>query len=72
MGLLGALNAIFLAGNLPFGISLDARPLLVGLRKASIGLRDYLAGRGGVRRLSLDDWFDPIDNDRSRCFLLSI
>jgi hypothetical protein len=41
--LLDALDAPFLAGNLPFEISLDASALLVGLREASFGLGDYLA-----------------------------
>jgi hypothetical protein len=45
--LLGALDAPFLARNLPFGISLDASALLVGLREASLGLGDYLAIWGG-------------------------
>jgi hypothetical protein len=45
--LLGALDPPFLAGNLPFGISLDASALLVGLREASLGLGDYLANWGG-------------------------
>jgi hypothetical protein len=44
--------------------------LFVGLREASIGLRDYLALGGGVRRLSLNDWFDPIGHARS-CAMLS-
>jgi hypothetical protein len=50
---LGALDAPLLAGNLPFGISPNAGALLVGLREASLGLRDYLAGRGGWLMVSL-------------------
>src|SRR5258708_6386157 len=51
--LLGALDAQSLAGNLPFGISLDASALLVGLREASLGLGDYLAIWGGWLMVSL-------------------
>ena len=48
--LLGALDARLLADNLPHRISLDARALFVGLREAPLGLGNYLALGGGVRR----------------------
>jgi hypothetical protein len=51
--LLGALDAQSLAGNLPFGISLDASALLVGLGETSLGLGDYLTNWGGWLRVSV-------------------
>src|SRR6266446_5683496 len=57
--LLCALDAPFLAVNLPFEIGLDASTLLVGLREAPFCLGDYHVGRGGwpaVGRIRLTSW----------------
>jgi hypothetical protein len=39
------LDALLFTGNFPFGVCLDASALSIGLREASLSLRDYLAIR---------------------------
>src|SRR5258708_475322 len=64
--ILGEFDAPLFAGNLPSGISLDASTLFVSFRKASLGLRNYLAIWGGRLPVSLLAVGHPNNMERPR------